>query len=121
MKEGRCLIIGGGPAGLTAATRPQIKPIAFVLGEFFGLCRVPISSPQPRGLFTRGQTVCLVFGHCFLTLAQPLFLFLENGFGSIACLISVDIQLRYSFPGEVPRGQTSLGDPMSSADVGLVN
>jgi thioredoxin reductase len=37
MKEGRCLIIGGGPAGLTAATRPQIKPIAFVLGEFSSL------------------------------------------------------------------------------------
>jgi hypothetical protein len=56
--------------------------------------------PQPRGLFTRSQTGCLVFGRCFLTVEQPLLLFLENRFGSIACLMSVDIQRRYSFSGD---------------------
>jgi hypothetical protein len=54
--------------------------------------------PQPRGLFTRGQTGCLVFGRCFLTVQKPLLLLLENRFGSIACLMSV--QRRYSFSGE---------------------
>jgi hypothetical protein len=89
--------------------------------RFSGYVARQSQRPQPRGLFTRGQTVCLVFGHCFLTLSQPLFLF-ENGFGSITCLISVDIQLRYSFPGE-PAQRTNLpGRPDAvSADVGLVN
>lgn len=66
--------------------------------------------PQPRGLFTRGQTVCLVFGRCFLTVQQPLLLLLENRLGSITCLMSVDIQRRYSFSGEShPAGQSFLG------------
>jgi hypothetical protein len=66
--------------------------------------------PQPRGLFTRGQTGCLVFGRCFLTVEQPLLLFLENRFGSIACLMRVDIQRRYSFSGEsTPQDRPVLG------------
>ena len=66
--------------------------------------------PQPRGLFTHGQMGCLVFGHCFLTVLQPLFLLLENRIGSIACLMSVDIQRRYSFFWRIhPTGQTFLG------------
>jgi hypothetical protein len=64
--------------------------------------------PQPRGLFTRGQTVCLVFGRCFLTVQQPLLLLLENRFGSIACLMSV--QRRYSCSGEsTPQDRPSWG------------
>ena len=64
--------------------------------------------PQPRGLFTRGQTGCLVFGRCFLTVQQPLLLFLENRLGSIACLMSV--QRRYSFSGEpTPPDRPCLG------------
>jgi hypothetical protein len=74
--------------------------------------------PQPRGLFTRSQTGCLVFGRCFLTVEQPLLLFLENRFGSIACLMSVDIQRRYSFSGEShPTGQSFLRDRMPFADL----
>jgi hypothetical protein len=64
--------------------------------------------PQPRGLFTRGQTVCLVFGRCFLTVQQPLLLLLENRFGSIACLMSV--QRRYSCSGKsTPQDRPSWG------------
>src|SRR5262249_25686791 len=75
--------------------------------------------PQPRGLFTRGQTGCLVFGHRFLTLEPLLFLLLENRFGSVACVMSV--QRRYSFSGESPHRTDPPGDRMPSADVGLVN
>jgi hypothetical protein len=77
---------------------------------------------QPRGLFTRGQTGCLVFGRCFLTVQQPLLLLFENRFGSIACLISV--QRRYSFSGEsTPQDRLSWGPDAvcRCADVGLVN
>jgi hypothetical protein len=75
--------------------------------RFSGYVARQSQRPQPRGLFTRGQTGCLVFGHCLLTLSQPLFLFLENRFGSITCLVSVDVQLRYSFSGE-PAQRTNL-------------
>jgi hypothetical protein len=67
--------------------------------RFSGYVARQSQRPQPRGLFTRGQTGCLVFGHCFLALSQPLFLFLENGFGSITCLISVDMQLSLLLAG----------------------
>jgi len=59
---------------------------------------------------------------------KPLFPLLENRLGSIAYLMSVDIQRRYSFAGGIhPTGQAFLGtgcrlrDRMPSADVGLVN
>jgi hypothetical protein len=68
-----------------------------------------------------------VFVHCFLTLSRPLFLFLENRFGSITSLFSVDIQLRCSFAGEPaqrtlkPFLRTGCKAFLPSADVGLVN
>ena len=79
--------------------------------------------PQPRGLFTHGQMGCLVFGHCFLTVLQPLFLLLENRIGSIACLMSVDIQRRYSFLGEsTPQDRPSWGpDAVCRCGVGQLN
>jgi hypothetical protein len=106
--------------------RAAITPIASVQGEpaFFAHVARQSERPQPRGLFTHGQTVCLVFGRCFLTVQQPLLLFLENRFGSIACLMSVDIQRRYSFAGEsTPQDRASWGPDAICrfADVGLVN
>jgi hypothetical protein len=38
-----------------------------------------------------------------LTLAQPLFFFLENRFGSVTCPFCVDVQTRYSFSSESAR------------------
>ena len=84
------------------STRLQSRRLLLCRGNrrFSGYVARQSQRPQPRGLFTRGQTGCLVFGRCFLTVQKPLLLFLENRFGSIACLMSVDIQRRYSFSGE---------------------
>ena len=84
----------------TISTRLQSRRLLLGNQRFSGYVARQSQRPQPRGLFTRGQTGCLVFGRCFLTVQKPLLLFLENRFGSIACLMSVDIQRRYSFSGE---------------------
>jgi hypothetical protein len=92
------------------STRLQSRRLLLGNRRFSGYVARQSQRPQPRGLFTRGQTGCLVFGRCFLTVPQPLLLFLENRFGSIACLMSVDIQRRYSFSGEsTPAGRPCLG------------
>jgi hypothetical protein len=93
------------------STRLQSSRLLLCRGNrrFSGYVARQSQRPQPRGLFTRGQTGCLVFGRCFLTVQQPLFLLLENRFGSIACLMSVDIQRRYSFAGGIhPTGSLLL-------------
>ena len=105
----------------TMSTRLQSRRLLLGNRRFSGYVARQSQRPQPRGLFTRGQTGCLVFGRCFLTVQQPLLLFLENRFGSIACLMSVDIQRRYSFvvtPFRAnPPHRTELpGDRMPFAD-----
>jgi hypothetical protein len=97
---------GSGPM----STRLQSRRLLLCRGNrrFSGYVARQSQRPQPRGLFTRGQTGCLVFGRCFLTVQKPLLLFLENRFGSIACLMSV--QRRYSFSGEsTPQDRPSWG------------
>ena len=59
--------------------------------------------PQSGGLFTRGRTRCLVFGHCLLPLSQLLFLFLESRFGAVTRPFNVGVQSRYSFSSEPVR------------------
>jgi hypothetical protein len=103
-------------------TRLQSRRLLLGNRRFSGYLARQSQRPQPRGLFTRGQTGCLVFGRCFLTVEQPLLLFLENRFGSIACLMSVDIQRRYSFSANPPH-RTELPEGPDAicrfADVGL--
>jgi hypothetical protein len=94
----------------TLSTRLQSSRLLLCRGSrrFSSYVARQSKRPQPRGLFTRGQTGCLVFGHCFLTLEPPLFLLLENCLGSTACLMSV--QRRYSFSGEsTPADRPCLG------------
>jgi hypothetical protein len=108
----------------TMSTRLQSRRLLVCRGNrrFSGYVARQSERLQPRGLFTRGQTGCLIFGHCFLTVSQPLFLLLENRLGSIACLMSIDIQRRYSFSGEsTPQDRPSWDrmpwDRMPFADV----
>jgi hypothetical protein len=59
--------------------------------------------PQSGGLFVRGRTRCLVFGHCLLPLSKLLFLFLESRFGAVTRPFSVGVQSRYSFSSQSAR------------------
>src|SRR5262245_21123878 len=58
---------------------------------------------QSGGLFKRGRTRCLVFGHCLLPLSLLLFLFPESRFGAVAHTFSVGLQSRYSCSSESAR------------------
>jgi hypothetical protein len=101
---------GSGPFApdLDHLTRPQSRRLLLGNRRLSRYVARQSERPQPRGLFTRGQTVCLVFGRCFLTVQQPLLLLLENRFGSIACVMSV--QRRYSCSGEsTPQDRPSWG------------
>jgi hypothetical protein len=104
---------------LNRSTRLQSRRLVLCRRRrrFSGCVARQSQRPQPRGLFTRGQTGCLVFGRCFLTVEPPLFLLLENRFGSIACPMSVDIQRRYSFWANPPHRTDLPGDRMPSADL----
>jgi len=97
-------------AGLRATMSTRLQSRRLLLGNrrFSRYVARQSQRPQPRGLFTRSQTGCLVFGRCFLTVQQPLLLLLENRFGSIACVMSV--QRRYSCSGEsTPQDRPSWG------------
>ena len=104
--------------------RLQLSRLLLCRGSRRFSCYVARQSkrPQPRGLFTRGQTGCLVFGHCFLTLEPPLFFLLEDRLGSTACLMSV--QRRYSLLWRNPSQRTDLAwgpDAVCRCGVGQLN
>lgn len=86
--------------------------------RFQGCVACQPQRPQSRGLFTRGRTRCLVFGQCLLTLLQPLFLFLENCFGSVTCPFSVGIQLVTPFRANPPAGRLPAPGADAAIDVG---
>jgi hypothetical protein len=86
--------------------------------RFQGCVACQPQRPQSRGLFTRGRTRCLVFGQCLLTLLQPLFLFLENRFGSVTCPFSVGIQLVTPFRANPSAGRLPARGANAAIDVG---
>jgi hypothetical protein len=111
------------PPGERIVTPNSIRSSRLLLGRrnrrFQACVACQPQRPQSGGLFTRGRTRCLVFGHCLLPLSQLLFLFLESRFGAVTRPFSVGVQSRYSFSSEPARRTTFLPeDRMPPVDVG---
>ena len=80
-------------AGERIVTRIRSRLLLDRWNRLFQVCvACQPQRPQSGGLFTRGRTRCLVFGHCLLPLSQLLFLFLESRFGSVTRPFSVGVQ-----------------------------